>query len=458
VQRVRLVASTPPAGPRYTIPDDSFDIPERRPHGRRRYCAPSGRPLDDLSSAAQGPAAPKSYAALSYPNYRLWFAGQLVSLFGTWMQTTAQGYLVYELTHSPAFLGYVGFASGIAMWMFALWGGVVADRVPRRTMLVITQAAAMVLAFVLAALAFAHVVQPWHIIVLAFGLGVVNAFDAPARQSFLLEMVERKDLTNAIALNATMFNAATALGPAFSGIFYAAVGPAWCFAINGVSFVAIIVALLAMRLAPRPPVPSHGSALANVAQGFAAVGSNRLIVAIMALAASMSVFGMSFTTLMPAWAVHVLGGDARTNGLLQSARGLGAMAAAFAMASIGRFDFRGKLLTVATFVFPLLLIAFSFTRHLGFSLAVLVVVGAANITVMNLCNSLVQTLTSDEVRGRVMSIYTLAFFGSMPIGALLTGAVAERMGSPFTIATTSVLALAFAGAIAVLVPRLRRMQ
>lgn len=399
----------------------------------------------------------RRFPALSYPNYRLWFAGQMVSLFGTWMQTTAQGYLVYEITQSPAFLGYVGFASGIATWFFTLWGGVVADRMPRRSLLVVTQSAAMLLAFVLAALTFAHVVRPWHIIVLAFFLGVVNAFDSPARQSFVLEMVDRKDLTNAIALNATMFNAATATGPAFSGLFYAAVGPGWCFTLNGVSFLAIIAALLVMRLAPRPVVPVREPFFAGIAQGFRAVADNRLILAIMTLAAAMSLFGMSSQTLMPAWAVNVLGGDAATNGWLQSARGLGSLAAAFVMASLGRFEFRGRLLTVATFAFPIALLIFSLTRHVAPSLVVLLGVGAANITVMNLCNSLTQTLVPDDVRGRVMSIYTLAFFGSMPIGALLAGAVAERMGTPLTLAAGAVLTLACSAAVAALAPRLRRL-
>ena len=173
----------------------------------------------------RAPAALGTFAALSYPNYRLWFFGQMVSLFGTWMQITALGYLVYELTRSPAYLGYTGFASGLASWLFTLWGGVVADRVPRRSLLVVTQALSMLLAFVLAALAFAGVVAPWHIIVLAFLLGVVNAFDAPARQSFVLEMVDRTVLTNAIALNSTMFNIAIAVGPAAGGLAYALFGP-----------------------------------------------------------------------------------------------------------------------------------------------------------------------------------------------------------------------------------------
>jgi len=410
------------------------------------------------SGAGSGDSRAATFAALSYPNYRLWFFGQMTSLFGTWMQSTAQGYLVYELTRSSAYLGYVGFASGIASWLFTLWGGVIADRVPRRSMLVVTQALSMLLAFALSALAFTHVVAPWHIILLAFSLGVVNAFDAPARQSFVLEMVERRDLTNAIALNSTMFNTATAVGPAVGGVTYALFGPGWCFAINGVSFVAVIAALAAMKLAPRAPRMRAGRALTDIRVGLRAVAADRKILAIMFLLCGVSMFGMSFVTLLPAWAVEMLHGDARTNGLLQSARGLGALAAALALASLGRFTFKGKLLTAASFLLPLLLVLFSFTRVLPVSLAVLITVGAANITVINLANTLVQTLTPDAVRGRVMSVYTLALFGFMPIGALLAGQLAQTVGEPLTIVAGALGTLACAAGLAVAVPSVRGLE
>ena len=190
----------------------------------------------------------QTFRALVYPNYRLWFIGQVISLFGTWMQSTAQGFLVYELTHSPAYLGYVAFAAGVPTWLFTLLGGVVSDRIARRTLLIITQNCMMVLAFILAGLTFLGLVQPWHIIVLAFLLGVANAFDSPARLALAPELVDRKDLTNAIALNATMFNIATIVGPATAGLVYAAFGPGWCFFLNGLSFVAVIIALLLMKL------------------------------------------------------------------------------------------------------------------------------------------------------------------------------------------------------------------
>jgi predicted MFS family arabinose efflux permease len=410
----------------------------------------------DITRAPAPPQQNRIFAALAYPNYRLWFVGQMTSLFGTWMQSTAQGYLVYELTRSELYLGYVGFASGIATWAFTLYGGVVADRVPRRSLIVITQALSMLLAFVLSTLAFLHVVAPWHIIVLAFLLGVVNSFDAPARQSFVLEMVERHVLTNAIALNSTMFNIATAIGPAVGGLTYALFGPGWCFAINGLSFLAVIAALLAMRLAPWTPPVRRGSTFGDIREGLRAVSGDRRILAIVCLLASVSLFGMSFTALVPAWAVQVLHGDARVNGFLQSARGIGALGAALWIAAVAHRRRKGQTITVASLLFPLMLLLFSLTRTLPFSLLALFAVGATNIVVNNLSNAFVQTLTPDAVRGRVMGIYMLSFFGFMPIGALLAGVAAARIGVPATITIAAMGTLACACLVAILVPSIRR--
>ena len=402
------------------------------------------------------PAAKGIFAAMGFPNYRLWFLGQMTSLLGTWMQSTAQGYLIYELTHSEVYLGYVGFASGIATWAFTMYGGVIADRVPRRSLIVVTQSLSMLLAFVLSALTFLRVVAPWHIVVLAFLLGVVNSFDAPARQSFVLEMVDRHVLTNAIALNSTMFNIATAVGPAVGGLTYALFGPGWCFAINGLSFVAVIAALLAMRLAPWTPPARRGSALKEVREGLRAVVGDRRILAIICLMASVSMFGMSFVALVPAWAVEVLHGDARVNGLLQSARGIGALGAALWIAAIAHRRRKGRTITVASVLFPVALLLLSLTRSLPFSLLALVAVGAANITVNNLSNAFIQTLTPDAVRGRVMGVYMLSFFGFMPIGALLAGIVAARVGVPTTVMIGATGTLICAIAVAVAVPAVRR--
>jgi len=412
--------------------------------------------MEERTTAA--PARHGTFAALAYPNYRLWFTGQMTSLFGTWMQTTAQGYLVYELTRSEAYLGYVGFASGVATWAFTLYGGVVADRLPRRSLIVVTQSVSMFLAFALSALTFLRVVAPWHIVILAFCLGVVNAFDAPARQAFVLEMVDRPMLTNAIALNSMMFNTATAVGPAVGGLTYALFGPGWCFAINGLSFVAVIAALLSMRLGPWTPPPRHGSTFGDIREGLRAVAADRRIIAIICLIACVSLFAMSFSTLVPAWAVQILHGDARVNGLLQSARGVGALAAALWIAAVAHRRRKGRTITAASLVFPAVLILFSFTRVLSLSLLALLAVGAANIVVNNLANALVQTLTPDAVRGRVMGVYIFAFFGFMPLGALGAGALATALGAPVTILIGAGATLACAVAVAAAVPSLRRLD
>ncbi len=400
----------------------------------------------------------QTFAALKYPNYRLWFFGQMISLFGTWMQGTAQGYLVFELTHSSAYLGYVSFAGGIPSWLFMLYGGVIADRASRRALMVITQTAMMMLAFILGALTFLHWVQPWHILILAFLLGVANAFDAPARQAFVLEMVEREDLTNAIALNATMFNTATATGPAVAGLTYAAFGPAWCFTINGISFIAVIIALLLMKLKPLPLRPRRASVLVDLKEGLHYALAHPMIRALIGLVGVVTLFGMSFATLFPAWAVRVLGGDATTNGLMQSARGVGALLSALAIASLGRFRFKGRLLTLGTFAFPLGLLVFAAIRWLPLALLTLVAVGGTLILIMNLANSLVQTLVADELRGRVMGIYSLIFFGSMPLGGLLAGAMAQRIGEPTTVVVGAIVTLGAAGLVWLLVPKLRALQ
>ncbi|MGB9300394.1 MAG: MFS transporter [Anaerolineae bacterium] len=400
----------------------------------------------------------QTFAALKYPNYRLWFWGQMVSLFGTWMQTTAQGFLVFQLTHSPAYLGYVGFAAGLPSWLFMLYAGVIADRMSRRTLLVITQTCMMVLAFIIAGLAFLDLVQPWHIVVLALILGVANAFDAPARQAFVLEMVEREDLTNAIALNSAMFNSALVVGPAAAGITYAAFGPAWCFTVNGFSFIAVIAALLAMRLRPQVVARRRASTLTDLKEGLRYVASQPLIRTLISLVGTTALFGMCFVPLIPAWAVTVLGGNATTNGLLQSARGVGALSGALLIASLGRFRFKGRLLIFGAFAFSIMLLAFAFVRWLPLSLLTLACVGTAQILFLNLANSSMQTLSPDALRGRVMGIYSLIFFGFMPIGALLAGSFAQYFGSPLTVVLGALVSLVVATLTWVFVPDLRALQ
>jgi MFS family permease len=397
-----------------------------------------------------------TFTALKSRNYRLWFWGQMISLLGTWMQATAQGFLVFQLTQSPVYLGYVGFAYGIPTWIFMLYGGVIADRVQRRNVLVITQSTMMFFAVVLAVLTFTHVVLPWHIIVLAFCLGIANAFDAPSRQAFVNELVPRDDLTNAIALNATMFNTATAIGPAVAGITYALFGPAWCFTINAVSFIGVITALLMMKIKNiNNKFHPERSTFADLKEGIRYVAHHRIIRTLTLLVGIISLFGISFATLIPAWAVNILHGDATTNGLLQSFRGLGALTSALLIASLGRFKFKGKLLTIGSFVFPAFLFIFSFMRWLPLSLLFLLAIGFSQILVFNLSNALVQTLVDDNLRGRVMGVYTFVFFGLMPLGSLLMGFLAENFSEPGAVIIGSIVTFAAAVIIYFSVPKLR---
>lgn len=318
----------------------------------------------------------------------------------------------------------------------------------------ITQGCMMVLAVILAGITFLGVVQAWHIIVLAFLLGIANAFDAPARLSFVLEMVDREHMTNAIAMNAMIFNLATAVSPAIAGLIYAAAGAAWCFALNALSFLAVLVALGLMRPNPQPVTDPGRSALSEMKEGLHFVITEPLVRTLIGMVVMMGVFGVSFIALFPAWAVRILGGDATTNGLMHSARGAGALAGVLVIAALGSFRFRGRLLTIASLLLPASLLVFTLVRMQILSFAVLFLVGAGMIMTLNLCNSLVQSIAPDGLRGRVMGVYSLSFFGMFPVGALLAGAMAERIGEPITVAMAAAIFGAFALAVRILLPRL----
>ncbi|MCX7797597.1 MAG: MFS transporter [Melioribacter sp.] len=382
-----------------------------------------------------------TFAALKYPNYKLWFQGQIISLFGSWMQTTAQSFFIFELTHSPAFLGYVGFANGIPTWLFMLYGGVIADRFPRKNIIIVTQITMMIFAFVLAFLTFTRLIQPWHIILLTFLLGVANAFDAPARQAFVNELVEREDLINAIALNSTMFHTAAAIGPAIAGVAYAVFGPAWCFTINGISFLAVIYNLFRMKLISQNNREPNKSTLKEFSDGLKYLKNQRFLLLIMLIVAFTSMFGLSLITLFPAWTVKILNGNATTNGVLQAARGVGAVLCALMIASANKYIVRGKVLTLGMISLPILMILFSFNRTLVESLTLLVFIGASILAINNLSNGLIQTFVTEEFRGRVMGVYSFSFFALMPVGALFIGTLAEHFGSPTAILINGILLL-----------------
>jgi MFS family permease len=380
-----------------------------------------------------------TFAALQFPNYKLWFFGQMVSLVGTWMQATAQQYLIYTLTGSAAYLGVIAFVNGLPSILLTLYGGVIADRIHRRTLLIITQTSMMILAFIMTVLVFLKVIQPWHVAVLAFLLGVANAFDAPARQSFVHELVDKEYMTNAIALNATMFNIGTVVGPAAAGLTYAAFGPGWCFTINGVSFIAVIIGLLLMKIPPMPVTTGQQKVLEEIKESVKYVLDSKLIRGLMINLAFMSLFGWSLIALLSAWSVTILKGDSTTYGWILSARGIGSLAAGLLLASLGNRRNRGNIWGISSLILPVLWIAFAAITSLPFSLIMIGLIGFFLIMVNNLTNAMVQTHVDDVLRGRVMGIYTLIFFGLSAIGSLIAGFVAEKTNEPWTVAICGVI-------------------
>lgn len=372
------------------------------------------------------------------------------------MQSTAQGYLVYELTGSPVMLGIVGFANGIPVWLFSLYAGVIADKISRKKLIMLTQGSMMVLAFILAVLTFTDVIQAWHIVIMALLLGTANAFDAPARQSFVVDLVPKEDLTNAIALNSSVFNLGTIIGPTVAGLVYAWLGPAWCFTINGISFIAVLIALSLMRIISRPAAATaEGSARSRITAGVRFAFADPNIRVMMIMLATSAMFGFGLLNLMPAWATHVLGGDVRTNGLLLSARGVGSLIAALTIASVGSRIIRGRLWTVGSLVMPVALIIFALFRVLPVSLIMLVVMGWSLMAVVNLTNALVQTHVPDDLRGRVMAVYILLFQGAFPIGALLAGWLAGVTSEAITVFAFACVVMVVAVAIQIRRPSIR---
>ena len=399
-----------------------------------------------------------AFASLQYPNFRLWFIGQLVSLVGTWTQTAALGYLVYELTRSPAYLGYVNFASGAPAWFFTLIAGIVADRLPRRNLLILVQSSMMVPAFILAGLTFTKTVQPWHIILLAAFTGIATSFDGPIRQAFVPELVDKDHLTNAIALNSTMFNSAVMLGPAIGGMLYAWVGPGWCFTINAISFLAVILALALMKISLHATPSKERVKRADLSAGMSFVIHNRDVLVLTITVGMISVFGIGLLALMPAWAVEILHGGPQTNGVIYSARGFGAIIASLVVASLGHTRYRGRLWSAGIVIMPVMLLVFSLMRWLPLSLLSMIGVGMGFMLAANTSNAMIQSRIPDALRGRVMSVYVLVFFGSFPIGSLLAGQMAEYLGEPITMIINSVLLLVFASFLLLRFPRLARLE
>lgn len=365
-------------------------------------------------------------------NYRLFFAGQLTSLMGTWITNVAQGWLVWQLTHSPLLLGVVSFAGQVPVFFFSAFGGMIADRFPRRRMLLLTQSLSMAESLALAALTLTHLVQVWMVVVLALAQGLVNAFDVPIRQSMTVEMVGREDLRHAISLNSMMFNLARVVGPSVGGLLIAAVGVGWCFGIDAVSYAAVIVGLALMHF-PARVIKAQGAPLRAVRKGFIYAWREREIRASLVLVALCSCFGASYLSLMPAFA-HELGQGSSGLGLLYSAVGAGALMGAYALARVpDRHLFLMPVIAAAAFGIALLL--FSQSRWFGLSLVLLVPTSFALMLLGGSTNTIVQTVSRDDMRGRVVALYAMAFMGVMPWGSLILGFVAEHVSLRVAVAS-----------------------
>ncbi len=419
-------------------------------------------PPHDSNGHSKFPTVPESRSrtlpialrALIHRNFQLFFGGQLISLIGTWMQTVAQSWLVYRLTGSSLLLGSVGFASQIPVFLASPLGGIVADRYNRHRVVIATQAASMVLACVLAVLTLTHTVTIPEIFVLAALLGIVNAFDLPARQSFLVEMVGKEDLMNAIALNSSMFNGARIIGPAIAGVLVAKIGEGWCFLANALSYIAVIIGLFMMRVPPRAAPPAV-SPLAHVIEGFRFVSNTAPIRAILLLLGLVSLVAMPYTVLMPIFADRILHGGARGLGILMGATGVGALLGALTLATRTSVHGLGRWMTFACTGFSLTLIAFALSRNFWLSAALLVPVGFCMMLQMSSSNTLIQAMVPDHLRGRVMSVYAMMFMGMAPVGALLGGALADRLGAPITVIMGAVACLGGAAIFGMRLPTLR---
>ncbi|MCP5532668.1 MAG: MFS transporter [Akkermansiaceae bacterium] len=371
-----------------------------------------------------------TFSAFRHRNYRIFFSGQVVSLVGTWLQTTAEGWLVYQLSGSSVALGFIRFAHMLPFALIALAGGIVADRHSKRAILLSTQCASMLLALVLAALVHFGWIEVWHVAAIGFLLGVVNAFDVPARQSFVVELVGREDLINGIALNSSMFNLARVVGPAVAGVLIGVVGMAGCFLLNGISYIAVIIGYGLLRLPKHEARRDHPPFGEAVREAFRYIAGNGPLRAIMILVSTFSLFGVSFAVLMPVFAKDILHGDAKAFGILMSFNGGGALVGGVTLASVGKRFERRSILYTGLFGCCVFLSAFALSRIFWLSCALLLCAGFFMILFLATANTATQLRSPDELRGRIMGFYSLCFLGLGSVGSLLTGALARLLGAP----------------------------
>jgi len=374
------------------------------------------------------------FRALQYRNYRLYFGGQGISLIGTWMQQIAMSWLVYRLTNSAFLLGMVGFLGNLPILLFAPFAGVLADRWNRHRMIIVVQTLAMIQAFALAILVLTDMVTVGHVIFLSIFLGAVTAFDLPIRQSFLIDLIEKpEDLSNAIAINSSMVNGARLIGPSIAGIIIAVTGEGICFLVNGISYIAVIAALVAMRIPHKPLDRQDGSMFRKLKEGFSYVVSDVPIRSILLLLSLISLVGMPYTILMPIFAKNILHGGPHTLGFLMSATGVGALTGAVYLAT--RKSVKGLIgvVALAAGIFGSGLVMFSLSHVIWLSLALMLITGFGMMVHMASCNTVLQTIAVQDKRGRVMSFFTIAFRGMIPFGSLMAGSLASSIGAPYTL-------------------------
>ena len=389
--------------------------------------------------------------AFQHRDYVLYFFGMLISFIGSWIQMTALQWLTYQLTNSKFLLGLTTAVGTLPMLFFSLFAGVVADRFSKRNLIIVTQTAAMLLAFVLAALTYWHIINIYHIIIIGFLAGVVTAFDWPARQSFVIEMVGREDLANAIAMNSAMFNSARVVGPAIAGIMLVHGGAGMAFFVNGVSFLAAIGGLFLMTVT-HTPAESHPSVLSSLKEGLRYVRGNKMVKALMVLAGAVAIFAQPYSVLLPAFAKENLGGKEGVYSLLLTVIGVGALFGALTTSSANSYRRKVKLLIIGSLVFCLTAAAFTFSHTLYISIGLLVILGWGVMVTMSMMNTLVQILVPDELRGRVISVYTLMIMGMAPLGSLQIGTVAHKLGAPLAVQLSAIV---FILIMVCLIPKLR---
>jgi len=382
----------------------------------------------------------------------------LVSLIGTWIQSVAQSWLIFELTRSAFLLGFVGFLNSIPLFLFSLFGGVLADRLNKRNILIVTQISFMALAFALALLTQFKLITPAQIMALAVLNGVVMAFDAPSRQSMVVELVGKAHLPNAIALNSVAFNSSRIIGPAIAAVLVSAIGMSGCFYINGVSFLAVIIALFAINIKPKGARPGKAvSAMKDLKDGLIFVKNNPTILVLIAIVGIVSLFGVSYVVLMPIFANDVLRVGVRGLGVLMSCAGFGALIGALILARLGDYKHKGWLLFGSSFIFSAALIIFALSRMYIVSLAALVFVGGASVIAVSLINMILQTDVPDEYRGRVMSVFMLTFAGMLPFGNLIAGSLAQSFGVSAAIMAGGISCTVFFCIINIVFPGIRKL-